>query len=191
MKQTLRFTLLGLLLIGSISACKKKSTSTPPSTSSNNVVVDIPYTKSVTLPEVPALPLSLPFEHTDTFATLVDEFISPYGFTKADILSVTPVSMNVTIDNSSPQTFNFVDDSAKVYVDAYNGTNPTLVAYVKNIPLNAKSIDFTVVNTDFKDYFNSEYMQVTLKCNTRANEGMANNSTFITNFKFRITAKKK
>ncbi|QLH44913.1 MAG: hypothetical protein HWD58_04445 [Bacteroidota bacterium] len=94
-------------------------------------MVDIPYTKSVTLPEVPALPLSLPFEHTDTFATLVDEFISPYGFTKADILSVTPVSMNVTIDNSSPQTFNFVDDSAKVYVDAYNGTNPTLVAYVK------------------------------------------------------------
>ncbi|HAD34166.1 MAG TPA: hypothetical protein DCF44_06670 [Chitinophagaceae bacterium] len=182
--------ILFVLVIGAFS-CKKKSTTTPPSTNSENIVVDIPYTKSKTLTDaIPALPLSVPVNITDTFATLVDQYITPYGFTKNDIISVTPVMMNVVIDNNTSQTLNFADDSVKVFVDAYGGSNPLLVAYKKGIPLNAKSVDMDIENKDFKDYFNNEYMQVTLNFNTRLNEAMAANTTFITNFKFRITAKK-
>jgi hypothetical protein len=98
--------------------------------------------------------------------------------------------MNATIDNANAQTLDFIDDSVKVYVDAYNGTNPRLVATKYGILPGAKSIDFTIIDSDIKDYFNSEYMQFTLKFNSKINQGMLANTTFITNIKFKITAKK-
>jgi hypothetical protein len=173
-------------------SCKKKSTGGGGGggggSTKDDIVVEIPYTKTKVLDSIPPLPLSLPVDITDTFATRSDEYLGLYGFTKDKVKRVSPMSMNVAIDNLNTQTLDFVDDSVKIFVDAYNGTNPTLVAYAKGIPLGAKSINFTIVDTDIKDYFNSDYMQVSLKFNTRPGQGMQQGTNFISNFKFKIVA---
>jgi hypothetical protein len=168
-------------------ACKKKSSGgTTGGGTGNDITVEIPYTKTKTLDTIPPLPFSVPFNITDTFATKSDEYLSLYGFTKEKVKRISPVSMNVIIDNANTQTLDFIDDSVKIYVDAYNGTNPTLVAYKYGILPGAKSIDFTIVDTDIKDYFNQQYMQVTLQFNTKPLQAMQKNTNFISNFKFKI-----
>jgi len=172
-----------------VTSCKKKSTGGGGGGTTSDISVEVPYTKSKTLPEIPAFPISLPVDITDTFATKSDEYLSLYGFKKENVKRISPLSMNVIIDNASTQTLDFIDDSVKIYVDAYNGSNPTLVAYKYNIPAGSKSITFDIIDTDIKDYFNQAYMQVTLKFNTKPNQGMLANTNFISNFKFKIVGK--
>ncbi len=194
MKKVILLTLLFVVSITILNSCKKKSTASTTTTNpnSNLLDIDVPYTKSKTITDaIPAFAVSLPVELKDTFATKVDETLSSYpGITKSSITKITPLLMNATIDNANSQTLDFVDDSVKVYVDAYNGTNPRLVATKYGILPGAKSIDFTVIDTDIKDYFNNEYMQFSLKFFTKPNQGMQANTTFITNIKFKITAQK-
>jgi|LakMenEpi03Aug12_release.lakeMendotaPanAssembly.Ray.scaffolds.fasta_scaffold01835_32 hypothetical protein len=195
MKKILQFSFIACIFILAASACKKKSTANTNTNTTNTQYIDveIPYTKSKTITDaIPSLAFSMPIDLKDTFATKVDEYLTTYapGVKKEDIVKITPMMMNTSIDNTNTQNLDFVDDSVKVYVDAYNGTNPRLVAYKYGILPGATSIDFTVVDTDVKDYFNNQFMQFSLKFNTKANQGMLANTTFITNIKFKITAKK-
>jgi hypothetical protein len=195
MKKVIILSLLFVVSMTIFNSCKKKSTASSSNTNPNADLLDIevPYTKAKTLPDsIAAMQWSLPIELNDTFATKVDEYLATYGagITKDKIVKIAPLSMNATIDNANAQTLDFIDDSVKVYVDAYNGTNPRLVAVKYGILPGAKSIDFTVIDSDIKDYFNSEYMEFTLKFNSKINQGMLANTTFITNIKFKITAKK-
>ena len=185
MKKLLSVCLMAATLMN-VTSCKKKSNGGNGGGNSSDITVEVPYTKSKTLPEIPAFPVSLPIDITDTFATKSDEYLTAYGFKKENVKRISPVSMNVMIDNATAQTLDFIDDSVKIYVDAYNGTNPTLVAYKYGIPAGAKSITFDIIDTDIKDYFNQAYMQVSLKFNTKANQGMLANTNFISNFKFKI-----
>lgn len=183
MKRMLLLLLGAAMMIGSLDSCKKKR--------KPNLTIPFPYTKSKTLPAIdtPFNVISLPIEMTDTFATKVDEFLSIYGqgTTRSQIVSLTPDYMEVLVDAGTSQTFNFVDDSVKVFVDAYNGTNPILVAYKKGIPANSTKIAFDIIRTDIKELFNNPYMQVTLKFNTKPNEKILAGSMFTTNFGFAIT----
>lgn len=187
MKRILSVCLIAAALMN-VTSCKKKSNGGNGGNggNSNDITVEVPYTKSKTLDSIPPLPISIPVNITDTFATKSDEYLTLYGFKKENVKRITPVSMNVIIDNATAQTLDFIDDSVKIYVDAYNGTSPTLVAYKYGIPAGAKTIDFTIVDTDIKDYFNAAYMQVTLQFNTKAGQGMLANTNFISNFKFKI-----
>jgi hypothetical protein len=195
MKKAIILSLLFVVSMTIFNSCKKKSTASSSNTNPNADLLDIevPYTKLKTITgAIPALTSSVEFPLTDTFATKVDEYLATYGagITKDKIVKIAPLSMNVTIDNATAQTLDFVDDSVKVYVDAYNGTNPRLVAVKYGILPGAKSIDFTIIDSDIKDYFNNQYMQFTLKFNSKINQGMLANTTFISNIKFKITAKK-
>jgi hypothetical protein len=195
MKKAIILSLLFVVSITIFNSCKKKSTASSSNTNPNAdlIDIDVPYTKAKTITDaIPALTFSIEFPLIDTFATKVDEYLATYGagITKDKIVKIAPLSMNATIDNANAQTLDFIDDSVKVYVDAYNGTNPRLVATKYGILPGAKSIDFTIIDSDIKDYFNSEYMQFTLKFNSKINQGMLANTTFITNIKFKITAKK-
>ena len=195
MKKAIILSLLFVVSMTIFNSCKKKSTASSSNTNPNADLLDIevPYTKLKTITgAIPALSSSVELKLTDTFATKVDEYLATYGagITKDKIVKIAPLSMNATIDNANAQTLDFIDDSVKVYVDAYNGTNPRLVAVKYGILPGAKSIDFTIIDSDIKDYFNSEYMEFTLKFNSKINQGMLANTTFITNIKFKITAKK-
>lgn len=199
MKNFLQITAVALLLLSTISACKKKSTGSVTNTTTTNteyIEVTIPYTKSKTLTDsIPGFPFSTAMPAMkDTFATKVDEMLATYAPTikKEDIVSIKPGMMKVVIDNSTNQTLDFVNDSVNVFVDAYNANpaNPRLVAFKKGIPLGAKEINFSVVDTDVKDYFYNEFMEFSLNFNNRPNEGMAANTTFIVSLEFKIKAKK-
>jgi len=195
MKKAIILSLLFVVSMTIFNSCKKKSTASSSNTNPNADLLDIevPYTKLKTITgAIPALTISVEVPLTDTFATKVDEYLATYGagITKDKIVKIAPLSMNATIDNATAQTLDFIDDSVKVYVDAYNGTNPRLVAVKYGILPGAKSIDFTIIDSDIKDYFNNQYMQFTLKFYSKINQGMLANTTFITNIKFKITAKK-
>lgn len=188
MKQTLSIVLM-LVLVVNLSSCHKKSSGTGNNGNgtSNDITTEVPYTKTKTLDTLPPLPVSLPIILTDTFATKSDEYLTTYGFTKDRVKKIWATYMNVYIDNSNTQTFDFVDDSVKIYVKAYNGTDSTLVAYKYGILPGAKTMDFTMIDTDLKNYFNSQYMQVTMTFNTKPNQAMKANTNFVSNFKFKIT----
>ncbi len=184
MNRIISALIIAVITISSITSCKKKS--------KPDITVTIPYTKAKVLPAIdtPYNIISLPIEITDTFATQVDAYLNTYagGISKSKIKTLTAETMNVLVDSSTAQTLNFVDDSVKIYVDTYGGTNPVLVAYKKGIPANSKSIDFDIIKTDIKDLFYAPYMQVTLKFNTKANEKVLAGAYFISNFSFKVVA---
>jgi hypothetical protein len=194
MKQIAVPFLLAIGVLFSISSCKKKGTDNGGggNGSANDIDVTVPYTKSAVLPAIdsPFNLVSLPIEKADTFATKVDEMLNLYagGISKSKIKTLTAKTMNVIVDGGTGQTFDFVDDSVKVYVDSFGGTNPILVAYKYGIPKGATSIDFNVVNTDIKNLFYAPFMQVTMKFNTVPHEKVLAGSNFVTNFSFRIIA---
>lgn len=181
MKKVIILSFMAVVAIASLNSCKKKYV---------NKDIEYPITKNKLLVDaIPAMAWSLPVELKDTFATKVEETLSPLGMTKDQIVKITPKSFEAYIDNTNSQTLDFIDDSVKVYVDSYGGTNPILVAYKYGIKPGEKKINFTVVNTDVKDLFNNPYMQFILKFNTKPNQGMQANTNFITSINFIITAK--
>lgn len=201
MNKILSLLSICLLIAFSISSCKKKSTTNNNNNSNNDIVVDIDRTDTTSLPyAINPLPLSLdltspPFGpiQMDTFATKVDEYITPYGFTKNDIIKVNLTKLNMVIENAPGQTFNFVKDtliSIKVYVDSFTGTAPKLVASKAHITPNSNSIVFDVETDDIKDYFRADYMKISVAFRTQENEGLDAASKFRVNYTFRVTAKK-
>lgn len=168
-----------------LSACGKKSTDR------KTVTIPITFSKTKVLTTaIPAMPWSIEIPITDTFATKVDEYLSLYapGVSRADIVSIKPKSFSVYIDNSTAQNFDFVDDSIKVFVDKYGGSDSILVSKKYGVPLSTKSITFDVVEKDIKDLFYSDYMKFILLFNSRPNQGMMANSSFVTNVGFEIVA---
>ncbi len=193
MKKIILFSFASFALALTFSSCKHKSTSTVTNnTEKGTTLVPIEYTKIKTLTDsIPSFTISLPVPLTDTFATKVDEMLATYapGVTKTDIIYIQPRTMRVTIDNTTAQTLDFVDDSVKVYVGAYGGTDSVLVATKYGILPGAKVIDFNVDQTkDIKDLFYNPYMKFTLKFNTKPYQGMLANTTFVTAIKFEIKA---
>ncbi len=192
MNRILSLLCICLVIAISISSCKKK---TP---DSSVITVPIDRSDTTTVPTaITALPFSLDFSTTpmqiDTFATKVDEFIGPYGFTKNDIISVKLTKLNMVIENAPGQTFNFVKDTLvalKVYVDSFGGNAPKLVAQRDDMPQNANSVEFTVDPGDIKDYFRADYMKILVAFRTQENEGLAGNAKFRVNYSFSVTANK-
>lgn len=176
--------------------CKKSKTTTIDS--NNPIVVDIDRSDTTSISELPALPASINFmsapQELDTFATKVDEYIGPYGFTKNDILKVNVTKLSLTIENVASQTLNFIKDttpySIKVFVDSFNGTMPLMVASKVAVPRNIKSLTFDVVQDDIKDYFRADYMKILVGFYTQENEGMVAGTKIRANYTFKITAKK-
>lgn len=174
--------------------CKKSKTTT--NGTKDPVVVDIDRSDTTSISEIPPLPLSLDFMSTlltlDTFATKVDEYISPYGFTKNDILKVNVTKLSFNIENAPSQTLNFVKDttpySIKVFVDSFNGTMPKMVASKVSVPRNIKSLVFDVVQDDIKDYFRADYMKIMVGFYTQENEGMVADTKIRANYTFKVTA---
>lgn len=183
MKKIILLSLMTVAVIGSFNSCKRKN-----KTTLKDIVY--PITKNKLLKDsIAPFPISIkdyPLE--DTFATKVEETLSPLGMNKDQIKKITPNFFEAYIDNSNSQTLDFIDDSIKVYVDAYGGNNPRLVAYKYGIKTGEKKVTFTVVDTDVKEYFNNQYMKFILKFNTKPNQGMQANTNFITSIKFIITA---
>jgi hypothetical protein len=125
MKKQLFVLILSTLAIGYLAACKKNNSGNNDN-NNNNIVkpveVTIPFTDTTSLnEEIVGLPISLPIDYVDTFATKVDEFITPYGFKKDDITKVSAKYMTISIENNMTQTMNFIKDSVRIYVDSFAG----------------------------------------------------------------------
>jgi hypothetical protein len=197
----------GLLTVG-IGACKKNNGNNNNNNNNGNSgnIVEVPIDRSdtTTLPSpIAPLPLSLNFMDStsfpggpmqvDTFATKVDEFITPYGFTKNDIQSVQVTKLRINIENAASQYFNFVKDttpiSIKVFVDSFNGVAPKLVAYKESVPRNVNQLELTVDPSDIKDYFRADYMRILIGFRTQENEGLDGAAKFRVNYTFKVTAK--
>lgn len=182
----------GIFLTG-ISCCKKDSSG---GTKKNLIVVDIDRSDTTSLPSaITALPISLdlsnPPMQIDTFATKVDEYINPYGFTKNQITKVNLKSISIVLENSPGQTFNFIKDtltSLTVYVDSFSGSTPQAVAYKVSRPANVSSLQLDVNTTDIKDYFRSEFMKLLVGFRTQENEGLNASTKFRVNYTFTVTA---
>lgn len=182
--------------------CKKSKTTTNNNGTNNGtndpVVVDIDRSDTTSISEIPPLPLSLDLmsnpQILDTFATKVDEYINPYGFTKNDMIKVNLTKLSLTLENAPLQTLNFVKDttpySIKVFVDSFNGTMPKMVASKVNVPRDIKSLTFDVVQDDIKDYFRADYMKIMVGFYTQENEGMVAGTKIRANYTFKVTAKK-
>lgn len=200
MNKIISLATICLIIAISFSCCKKKTTGGSGGSGGTNNSIDVPIDRSdtTTLPAaISPLPFSLDFSTSpmqiDTFATKVDEYISPYGFTKDDILKVNLTKLNMVIENAPGQTFNFIKDtliSLKIYVDSFGGNTPKLVAQKVNIPVNSTSLEFDVLQEDIKDYFRAEYMKIMVAFRTQENEGLAGNAKFRVNYSFVVTAKK-
>ncbi len=200
----LKVKLVGLaLLIISIgfSSCGKKG-------SGNNggggngggsgSTIEVPISRSDTtsLPiSLPPLAVSFDFATTpvqiDTFATKVDEYITPYGFKKSDITKVEVTALNIVLENAPGQTFDFIKDtltSIRVYVDSFNGTTPLQVAFKQSITPGTSSLTLTVDPVDIKDYFRADYMKLLVGFRTQENQGLAAATKFRVNYGFKVTA---
>lgn len=202
MKKLFFLSLASMVLTASISSCKKKTTDNN-GNNANTIEVPIVRSDTTTLPQaIVAFPISLNFMDSsgapggpvvvDTFATKVDEYIQPYGFAKKDIVKVNLTSLNMILENSPGQSFNFVKDttpiSVKLFVDSVNGNNPKMIAYRTSVPRNLTQLFFDVDPTDIKDYFNAEYMKILIGFYTQEGEGLSGNSIFRVNYKFTVTA---
>ena len=178
------------VLIFGATCCKKKSTKKDP------IEVDIYRSDTTTLPTaIPPLAISLDFTsppmQIDTFATKVDEYITPYGFNKGQITKVVLKSLNIVLENSPGQTFNFVKNSPpslSVYVDSFAGNTPQLVASIQNRPAGATTMTLDVQNKDIKDYFRSQYMKLLVGFKTEENEGLSSDTKFRVNYVFTVYA---
>lgn len=200
MKKLISFAFLGAILVTGAGSCKKKSSTSNNNNSNSGSIVEVPIDRSDTTTltsAIPPLPISLDFMSTpmliDTFATKVDEYITPYGFAKKDIQKVNVTALRINIENSPSQYFNFVKDttpvSIKIFVDSIGGTNHKLVAYRNNIPANVNQLDLTVDPADIKDYFNADYMGIYIAFYTKEMEGLDGSAKFRVNYSFKITAK--
>ena len=196
MNKLLSLATICLILALSISSCKKKTDGNGNGTN-NDIVVDIDRSDTTSIPGIAPLQFSLDFssspQQLDTFATKVDEYITPYGFTKNDIIKVNLKSLNMIIENAPGQTFNFIKDtlvSLKVYVDSFGGTSPKMVAYKDNISRGLTSLNLDVSAEDIKDYFRADYMKILVAFRTQENEGLIDGAKFRVNYTFTVTAKK-
>ncbi|MBP6624752.1 MAG: hypothetical protein KA198_06250 [Chitinophagaceae bacterium] len=200
----LKVKLVGLaLLILSIgfSSCGKKGSGNNGGgggggNSGSTVEVPISRSDTTSLPtSIAPLPFSIDLSTTplqiDTFATKVDEYITPYGFKKSDITKVEVTSLNIVLENSPGQTFNFIKDtltSIRVYVDSFNGSAPLQVAFKQSITPGSTSITLNVDPVDIKNYFNADYMKLLVGFRTQENEGLNAATKFRVNYGFKVTA---
>lgn len=208
MKRIIVLAFSAALFTMGIGACKKHNGSDNNNGGGGNSgnIVEVPIDRSdtTTLPNaIPALPVSLNFMDStsfpggpmqvDTFATKVDEYITPYGFTKNDIQSVQVTKLRINIENAPGQTLNFVKDttpvSIKVFVDSFGGTSPKLVAYSNSVPRNITQLELSVDPGDIKDYFRANYMKILIGFRTQENEGLDGAAKFRVNYTFKVTAK--
>ena len=201
MNKFLSLVTLCLIFAISFSSCKKKTPTTTGNLCSGCVEVPIDRSDTTSLAfGIPAGTPSVDFTTPpfgpillDTFATKVDEFISPYGFTKDDMQKVNVTKLNMVIENAPGQTFNFIKDvpiSLRIYVDSFNGTAPKLIASRDNIPQGVSSLELVVTNDDIKDYFRADYMKISAAFKTADNEPLAAGTKFRVNYSFKVTAKK-
>ncbi len=190
-------TCLSLTTIG----CKKKTKTGSGGDSSDLIVVPIDRSDTTSLSfAIPPSPSSIDFTQSplgplqlDTFATKVDEYITPYGFHKKDIVKVLVKKLNMVIENAPGQTFDFVKDqpvSIKVFVDSFNGTNPKMVGYLDNVPRGMTSLELNAVQDDIKDYFRADYMKILVAFRTQENEGCVAGAKFRVNYTFEVSANK-
>jgi hypothetical protein len=212
MKKLILIALVGLAGLGTISSCKKNNSGDNNNNNNggggntgNLVTVPIDRSDTTSLTQaIPGLPISLDFMNVsaipgsgpmtiDTFATKVDEYITPYGFAKKDIQSVTLTALSINIENAPSQYFNFVKDttpiSIKVLVDSFNGTSPKMVAFKESVPRNINQMQLTVDPSDIKDYFNADYMKIMIGFYTQENEELIGTAKFRVNYSFKIIAK--
>ena len=190
MQRIISALFLASILILGVSSCKKKSTK------KDLIEVDVSRSDTTSLPaSIPPLAISLDFTsppmQIDTFATKVDEYISPYGFNKSQITKVVLKSINIILENSPGQTFNFVKNappSLSVYVDSFAGTTPQLVASIQDRPAGATNMSLNVNGVDIKDYFRSEYMKLLVGFKTEENEGLNAATKFRVNYVFTVFA---
>ncbi|MEZ5046614.1 MAG: hypothetical protein R2831_06445 [Chitinophagaceae bacterium] len=182
-----------LLLFFLASCCKDKSNNNNNNNNNNTTTVPIAYTDTTSLPiAIPPFPTStLVNVKIDTFATKVDEFISPYGVTKEKITKVNLKNLSMKLENTA-QTFNFIKNlgpnvSAEIFVDSFGGANPVRVAYINDIAPNITSMDMLVETVDIKDFFRAQYMEIWVKFYTAENEGLLANTKFRFNFTFEVT----
>lgn len=203
MKKLMILAFAGALLSAGISSCKKKNSSDNNNNGNGSGdLVEVPIDRSdtTTLPQpLTPFPFSLDFMNPpagpmqiDTFATKVDEYITPYGFAKKDITKVTVTKLRINIENAAGQYFNFVKDttpiSIKVFVDSVGGTSPKMVAFRTDIPQNVQELELTVDPVDIKDFFNAQYMRILIGFYTKENEGLVGNAKFRVNYSFKVSA---
>ncbi|MCC7029690.1 MAG: hypothetical protein IT257_05235 [Chitinophagaceae bacterium] len=202
MNKILSLLTICLILAISFSSCKKKTTTNTNGGNACTGCVEVPIDRSDTT----SLPFGIPggasLDFTvppfgpvllDTFATKVDEFIGPYGFTKADMLKVNVTKLSMVIENAPGQTFNFIKDapiSLRIYVDSFNGTTPKMIASRDNIPQGVTTMDLVVSTDDIKDYFRADYMEISAAFKTADGESLASGTKFRVNYSFKVTAKK-
>lgn len=209
MKKLLSLALIGGLLMTAASSCKKDKGNSNGNGNGTGDIVEVPIDRSDTTTlttAIPALGVSLDFMNPastgaipggpmliDTFATKVDEYITPYGFAKKDIQKVNLTALQINIENAPTQFFNFVKDttpvSLKIFVDSLGGSNPKMVAYRTNIPANVNQMELTVDPADIKDFFNADYMKILIGFYTKENEELVGNAKFRVNYTFKVTAK--
>ncbi|MBL7766076.1 MAG: hypothetical protein JNJ58_08290 [Chitinophagaceae bacterium] len=198
MKKILSVSVILLLLVVAYSSCKKKTTT---NTTKDNIIVDIGYGDTTTLPSTVTMFLPSLVDvnlidnpvQVDTFATKVDEFIGPYGFTKDQIIKVNLKELKIRIeDPGTTQYFNFVKDttpvSIKIFVDSFGGTTPKMVAFKNSVPRDLQELVLDVSADDIKDYFRSEYMKVMIAFCIKKNESLSSTAKFRFNFTFTVTA---
>lgn len=199
MKKLLSVFLIVAGLSLTFSCCKKDSNNNNNNNGggggggNNTTTVPIGYSDTTSLTmQLDPQPFSLPINmKIDTFATKVDEFISPYGITKDKITKVNLKDLNMKLENTI-QTFNFIKNmapgvSAEILVDSFGGTAPKRVAYITDIAQNATTLNMNVDPVDIKDYFRAQYMEIWVKFNTQENEGVLTGTKFRFNFTFEVT----
>ncbi len=203
MKRLVLLSVLSVITVFAFttSSCKKKKDNGNGNDNKDIITVPIDRSDTTSLPfPLPANPNSLDFTQPpfgplqlDTFATKVDEYITPYGFQKKDIISVKVKKLNMVIENAPGQTFNFVKDqpvSIKVFVDSFTGTSPKMVASLDNVPRGQTSLELDAVQDDIKDYFKADYMKIMVAFRSQEDEGCAAGAKFRVNYTFEIKANK-
>lgn len=187
---------LCLVIALTFTCCKKKG-----STSSSTDFVDIDRSDTTSLPyPIPAVPTAIDFSapplgpvQLDTFATKVDQYISPYGFTKNDIVKVNLTKLQMVIENAPGQTFDFVKDtliSIRIFVDSFGGTAPKMVAHKDHITPGINTLVLDVETNDIKDYFRADYMKISAGFWSQENQALDGASKFRVNYTFRVTFNK-
>lgn len=183
MKTSISILSLLIILAVSLGGCKKKKTT---NTTKNDLTVPIIQEGVKGIDSITPLPISLPIEWKDTLDSQVDATLSANGVSKSQIKSAFAKSMTIDMLGSA-QSFNFIDDSVKIYVDKVGGTAPILIASKHGIPANATTLTFDVISSDIKDFFTADLREMTLKFNTKANQGILSNTQVHYKMEFNVT----
>jgi hypothetical protein len=157
----------------SIISCKKKSSDT--SKVETSLIINQEGIKEI--PSTPAFSISWPVDLKDTLEDQLDATLVANGVTKNQISKVYAKSMEVDIVGLG-QTFDFIDDSVKIYVNKIGSSSPILVASKKGIQLGATSISLDVIKDDVKDIFLSDSRELILRFNSRPNQGIGQGTKF-------------